>query len=98
MTVRYTARARADLQDIFDYIAIDSPDAARRVRQAIFDAIQLVAARPYASIRNARAPDMRSKLVTRYPYRVHYRINDGDVWIVHIRHTARHPWVGEGRS
>ena len=66
--------------------------------QAIFDAIQLVASRPYTGIRNARAADMRSKLVARYPYRVHYRISDGDIWIVHVRHTARRPWMGDERS
>ena len=65
--VRYTQRARDDLEDIFDYIAKDNPDAARRVRQAVFDAIQIVASRPYAGIKNARAIDLRSKLVTRYP-------------------------------
>jgi toxin ParE1/3/4 len=97
MTVRYTARARSDLQGIFDYISNDDPEAARRVRHAIFDAIQLIAARPSIGIRNVRDADMRSKLVLRYPYRVHYLVEDGDIWIVHIRHTARRPWEGEKR-
>ena len=64
--VRYTRRARDDLQEIFDYIATDNPGAARRARQAIFDAAQLVASRPYTGIKNARAADLRSKLVARY--------------------------------
>jgi toxin ParE1/3/4 len=98
MTVRYTARARADLRDIFDYISNDDPDAARRVRRAIFDAIQLIAARPSIGIQNVKDAGMRSKLVLRYPYRVHYRVDGVDVWIVHVRHTARRPWEGERRS
>jgi toxin ParE1/3/4 len=97
MTVRYTTRARSDLQGIFDYISNDDPEAARRVRHAIFDAIQLIAARPSIGIRNVRDADMRSKLVLRYPYRVHYLVEDGDIWIVHIRRTARRPWEGEKR-
>ncbi len=97
MTVRYTARARSDLQGIFDYISNDNPEAARRVRHAIFDAIQLIDARPSIGIRNVRDADMRSKLVLRYPYRVHYLVEDGDIWIVHIRHTARRPREDEKR-
>jgi toxin ParE1/3/4 len=98
MRVRYTARARSDLRDIFDYISNDNPEAARRVRHAIFDAIQLIAARPGIGIRNVRDADMRSKLVLRYPYRVHYSVEDGDIWIIHIRHTARRAWESERRS
>jgi hypothetical protein len=41
---------------------------------------------------------MRSKLVLRYPYRVHYRVENSDIWIIHIRHTARRAWESEGRS
>ena len=72
-------------------IAKENPAAAARVGRAIFDATALIAARPYLGIRNARAPELRSRLVTRYPYRIHYFVEDADVWIVHIRHSARRP-------
>jgi plasmid stabilization system protein ParE len=95
MRVRYTPRARADLDEIVHYIAIDDPHAAERVRKAIRNAIKLLAAHPYLGIQTARAPELRSKLVHRYPYRVHYQLIADDLWIVHIRHTARLPWSGE---
>lgn len=95
MRVRYTPRARGDIDEIVQYIAIDNPRAAERVRKAIRDAINLLATHPYLGIQNARAPEFRSKLVHRYPYRVHYQLIAGDLWIVHIRHTARLPWSGE---
>jgi hypothetical protein len=38
---------------------------------------------------------LRSRLVARYPYRIHYRVEDADVWIIHIRHSARRPWHEE---
>ena len=95
MKVGFARRAQRDLEEIFDYIAVDNPQAAQRVRRAILDAIALVAARPYIGIKNARAPNMRSKLVSRYPYRVHYLIQENEIFVVHVRHTARRPWSGE---
>ena len=91
MTLRFTPRARDDLREIMDYIAKEKPVGADRVGRAIFDACALIAARPYLGIRNARAPELRSRLVTRYPYRIHYFVEDANVWIVHIRHSARRP-------
>jgi len=91
MTLRFTPRARDDLREIMDYIANDSPASAERVGQAISDACALIAARPHLGIRNARAPELRSRLVARYPYRIHYVVENANVWIVHIRHSARRP-------
>jgi plasmid stabilization system protein ParE len=91
MTLRFTPRARDDLREIMDYIAKYYPVGADRMGRAIFDACALIAARPYLGIRNARAAELRSRLVTRYPYRIHYFVEDADVWIVHIRHSARRP-------
>ena len=76
MTLRFTPRARDDLREIMDYIAKEKPVGADRVGRAIFDACALIAARPYLGIRNARAPELRSRLVTRYPYRIHYFVED----------------------
>jgi toxin ParE1/3/4 len=91
MTVRFTPRARDDLREILEYIAKENPTGAERVRRAITDTTALIAARPYLGIRNARAPELRSRLVSRYPYRIHYFVENADVWIVHIRHSARRP-------
>jgi toxin ParE1/3/4 len=95
MTLRFTPRARNDLREILEYIDKENPAAANRVRQAIVDAIESIAAQPHLGIRNAKAPGFRSRLVTRYPYRIHYFVEDADVWIMHIRHSARRPWDEE---
>jgi plasmid stabilization system protein ParE len=91
MTVRFTPRARDDLREILEYIAKENPAGAERVGRAILDTTALIAARPHLGIRNAKAPGLRSRLVTRYPYRIHYFVENADVWIVHIRHSARRP-------
>jgi hypothetical protein len=46
-------------------------------------------------MRNPKAPNLRSLLVSRYQYRVHYEIRGDEVWIMHIRHTARRPYEPE---
>ena len=91
MTLRFTPRARDDLRQIMEYIATENPTAADRVGRAIFDTATLIAGRPYLGIRNAKDAKFRSRLVTRYPYRIHYFVEDADIWIVHIRHSARRP-------
>lgn len=91
MKIRYAARARNDIEEIYSYIAKENPQAAKRVRAAIVATINLVASRPYIGIKNARAIELRSRLVSRYPYRIHYFVRGQDLLILHIRHGARGP-------
>jgi plasmid stabilization system protein ParE len=95
MKVRYTRRASHDLESILSYIGRDDVIAAERVRRAIVATIKMVSLRPYIGIRNARAPELRSRLVPRYLYRVHYALRDQEIVVLHIRHGARAPWTGE---
>ena len=91
MKVRYAVRARNDIEEIYSYIAKEDPRAAKRVKVAILATVKLVASRPYIGIKNARASDLRSRLVSRYPYRVHYFVLNQEILILHIRHGARQP-------
>jgi len=71
-----TPLAKADIFDIWCYIADDSADAADRVEQAIYDACAFVAQAPR---RGHSRPDLTSRslrfwTLTRYPnYTVVYR-------------------------
>jgi plasmid stabilization system protein ParE len=71
-----TPLAKADIFDIWCYIADDSEDAADRVEQAIYDACALVAEAP---MRGHSRPDLTTRslrfwTLTRYPnYIVVYR-------------------------
>jgi hypothetical protein len=71
------------IETIFGKSSNTSPGKTRR--------LILIARRPYLGIRNAKNAKFRSRLATRYPYRIHYFVEDADVWIVHIRHSARRP-------
>jgi toxin ParE1/3/4 len=91
MRVRFAARARNDIEEIYSYIAEKNPVAAKHVKAAILATVKLVASRPYVGLRNARATELRSRLVSRYPYRIHYLVRGQDMMILHIRHGARRP-------
>lgn len=93
MKVRFTRRAARDLAEIGDFIAAEDPAAAARVGKAIIGAIERVARHPHLGIKNARAPDLRSCLAIPFPYRIHYRVQDGLTSIVHVRHTSRREWT-----
>jgi len=94
MRIRYTSRAFADREAIFDYLQQRSPQGARSVKQAIVHAIRLLASHPrIAPLTDV--PGVHEATVPRRPYKVYYRIEGDEVWIIHIRDARRKPWIGE---
>ena len=96
MRVRYTSRARADMEMIFSYLDSRNPPAALAVKREIERAAAALGLLPDLGAVTERSPEFRAVIVGRYPYRIYYRIRGNEVWIVHIRHTSRRPWSGEG--
>jgi addiction module RelE/StbE family toxin len=88
MRVRYTLQAKADLEDIFTYIARDNPAAARRVITAIRRDIVLLADNPEIG-RRGRIDGTRELVISRLPYIAAYRAADGFVDVLAVIHTAR---------
>ena len=89
MKVRYTPRARADLEAIYDYIDQRNPKAALAVKSRIQRAINSLSDLPLIGRPTDRMAGLRVILAGRYPYRIYYRVRDNVIWIAHIRHTAR---------
>ena len=87
-----TPLAKADIFDIWSYIAEDSEDAANRVEQAIYDACAFVAEAP---MRGYSRPDLTVRLLrfwklTRYPnYTVVYRPDTAPLEVVAVLHGKR---------
>jgi plasmid stabilization system protein ParE len=94
MRVRYTRRAFADREEIFDYLDRRSPRAARDVKAFIKLRIESLGIHPQRS-RLIKELGVHAHWLGRYPYIIYYRIVGDEVWIVHIRHTARRSWEGE---
>jgi toxin ParE1/3/4 len=94
MKVRYTPEAFSDRERIFEYLHERSPAGARNVLASVRNAVQLLTEHPYSGYKTDD-PDVRVRFIVRYPYKIFYRVRDDAVEIVHIRHTARRPWVPE---
>jgi plasmid stabilization system protein ParE len=93
MKVRYTLRAFADREAIFDYLDQHNPRAAREVKGFIKQRIASLGENPNRSPM-IRGLGVRAHWLGRYPYIVYYRVEGDEVRIVHIRHVAREPWRG----
>jgi toxin ParE1/3/4 len=94
MRVRYSPRAFADREAIFAYLHERSPRGARNGKQSIVNAIRLLASHPYMAPLTA-INGVRELSVPRRPYKVYYRVEGQELWIVHIRDARRRPWQGE---
>lgn len=87
-----TPTAKADIFNIWSYIADDSEDAANRVEQAIYDACSFVAKAPMRghSRIDLTARSLRFWTLTRYPnYTVVYRPATTPLEIVAVLHGKR---------
>jgi toxin ParE1/3/4 len=93
MRVRYTLRARNDLVAIFEYLDVRSPQGASNVKRSIRKAVELIGQFPHGG-RRTHGHDTRVLPAGRYPYLIYWSVEAGDVWLLHIRHTARRPWKG----
>lgn len=86
---KLSPEAAADVREIWEYIARDSPRAARRVRLQLFDACKLLATNPHLG---HPREDLTSKPVLFWPtgsYLVIYRVAGRTLEIVRIVHAAR---------
>ena len=89
----FTALARADVFDIWSYIAENNEDAADRVEQAIYDACAFVAEAPLRGHFRAdlTTRSLRFWTLTRYPnYTIVYRPETVPLQVVAVVHGKRH--------
>jgi addiction module RelE/StbE family toxin len=90
MKVRFTRRAFADREAIFDYLHQRSPAGAGNVMARFRHAVEQLSSQPFIGIETDHE-DVRVLFVGRYPFKLFYRVRDGTIEILHIRHTSRRP-------
>lgn len=87
MQVRWTRRALDNLDAAVEYIAAESPAAARDIAQRIWDSTQLLASQPGMG-RLGRVTGTRELLIRGLPFIVPYVEQNGSIVILRIMHTS----------
>jgi antitoxin ParD1/3/4/toxin ParE1/3/4 len=85
--------ARDDLDEIWDYIAEDNPDAADRVITEILEAIRAVVPFPHSG---HRRPDLTAaplRFVSVREYLIVYAPDEKPPWVIAVVHGHRNPRV-----
>jgi plasmid stabilization system protein ParE len=86
MRLRVTRRAFSDRQQIRKYLSRHSTHGARSVLSQLDEAMDRIRRQPnYGTPTDVN--DVSVVFVGRYPYKIFYRVRDGAVQILHIRHT-----------
>jgi plasmid stabilization system protein ParE len=90
MRLRFTPRAIANLIDIADYLHARNPSAAKRVRAAIYDSLQILILCPQIG-RRQKAEGVRKLVIRRYAYLVYYTIDEAanEIIILSVKHPAQ---------
>lgn len=95
MKVEYSELAISDLTKI----AVDSrafgEGVAEAVEARIRDAIAQVAWDPESAHVVTQRPGVRVVPLVKFPFAIFFRILQGRIRILHVRHTSRVPWKGE---
>ena len=88
MKVRYSRRALAQIAEILDTIADDSPEAAGKLSRRI-EALTALVVRHPAIGRRTDLADVRVIALRPYPYLIFYRERPDGITILRVRHMAR---------
>jgi toxin ParE1/3/4 len=88
--LRYTLPALADLNSVLDYIAVHSPQGARRVQARIQAIIDLLLLYPDIGTRTDD-PTIRRMTALPHPYLIFYEATETEIIIHAVRHAARDP-------
>jgi toxin ParE1/3/4 len=89
LKINYTPEAQADLDQIFEFISRENPEAARRTIARILQGVAVLESFPLLG-RVGRLPRTREWFIAQLPYFVAYRlVDDREIDIVAVIHTSR---------
>ncbi|MBM3333094.1 type II toxin-antitoxin system RelE/ParE family toxin [Candidatus Sumerlaeota bacterium] len=77
--IRWTQEAAAWLEDIYKYISQDSPRAAARVAQGIYDRVQILSEFPEIGHRYRRTAEGDIRVLLYGHYRIAYLVGQREV-------------------
>jgi plasmid stabilization system protein ParE len=94
MSISFHPAAQREADDAIDWYAARSPRTGLRLADALDRAVDDIVASPrlYPPADDAPPGDeVRNLLLTRFPYRVVYLLQDDQTVIVAVAHTSRRP-------
>ena len=86
-------KARADLSDIWEYIQIDSIDAADRVVNEILARISHLVAFPQQGFRRPEITSLPLRFVVVRRYLIAYAPDQDPLWVIAVLHGMHSPRV-----
>lgn len=93
----YSPRAVRDLESIASYYrSVADPKIANAMGDRIKSLISSLLENPESAPRVPSRPNVRAVFVSRFPFKIFYRLKGATIEILHIRHTGRRPWATEG--
>jgi plasmid stabilization system protein ParE len=90
MKLQFTPRAAENIAAIGDYVRAHNPDAARRVRAAIYESLQDLILFPHVG-RLQQTEGVRKFITRKYAYLVYYKVDDAaeEVIVLNVKHPAQ---------
>lgn len=87
--IRWTEEAHRWLRDIFDYIAVENPDAARKVVTGIYEKAQLLHRFPEIGYKYRTEPEGEIRILLYGHYRIAYLVKEANnIDILGVFHGA----------
>ena len=87
--VIWTEAALSDLDAIADYIAVENPEAARRLVARVFQRVEQLVRYPESGSRPRELPRSRYRQIIETPVRVFYRYDGSRVYILYVMRGER---------
>lgn len=87
--VIWTEPALSDLDAIADYIALDNPEAARRLVRKVFRHVDQLQDHPKSGSKPEELKGWRYRQIVEPPCRIFYREDVGRVFILHVMRAER---------
>ncbi len=88
MYLEWTRPALRDLREAGDFIALDSPTAAKRMADRVQEAVEYLVVHPNMG-RTGRVSGTRELVISGTPFIVIYRVRMPNIQILRVLHHAR---------
>jgi toxin ParE1/3/4 len=93
MRLKWTKSAVSDLAEIYDYIERERPASAVQVAAEVLEQVESLISMPLRG-RPGYIEGTRELIISRYPYKILYRVHDVEVQLLRVLHDHR-AWPSE---